>query len=205
MEREYIKKVYHGWSNIYDFVFKQLFYPRQKYAIDSMNIRPGDRVLDVGIGTGLSLQCYPRGCEVVGIDLSVSMLEKAEQKKSKHGLDNVSLLEMDACELEFEDNSFDHVIATFVISVVPDPVKVLSEMKRVCKNGRPVVLVNHFRSENRLVRWLEETADPVCRKLGWRTTLSLYELTDEVNLRVDSCMRMKKFDPWSIVFATNTK
>ncbi|MFQ5431651.1 MAG: class I SAM-dependent methyltransferase [Nitrospinota bacterium] len=205
MEQDYIKKVYAGWSNIYDFFFKQLFYPRQKYAIDTMNIKYGDRVLDVGIGTGLSLNCYPRGCEVVGIDLSSSMLKKAEKKKSEHGLDNVSLHEMDACMLEFEDNSFDHVIATFVISVVPDPVKALSEMKRVCKSGRPVVLVNHFQSSHRLLRWAEEAADPVCRKLGWSNTLSLHELTDEVNLQVDTCMRMKKFDPWSIVFATNTK
>ena len=205
MEQDYIKKVYAGWSNIYDFAFKQLFSPRQKYAIDTMNIRYGDRVLDVGIGTGLSLNCYPRGCEVVGIDLSSSMLKKAEKKKNEHGLDNVSLHEMDACELEFEDNSFDHVIATFVISVVSDPVKALSEMKRVCKSGRPVVLINHFQSEHKLLRWAEEMADPVCRKLGWSNTLSLDELTDEVNLQVDTCMRMKKFDPWSIVFATNTK
>ncbi len=205
MEYDHIKKVYKGWSNIYDFLFKQLFYPRQKYAIESMNIQAGDRILDVGIGTGLSLLCYPRGCEVVGIDLSTSMLEKAHKKKTEHGLENVSLHEMDACKLEFQDNSFDHVIATFVISVVPDPVRVLSEMKRVCKTGRPVVLVNHFQSENKLLRWVENVADPVCRKLGWRNTLSLHELTDEVNLQVDSCMRMKKFDPWSIVIATNTK
>lgn len=205
MEQEHIKRVYKGWSTFYDFVFKKVFYPRQKYAIDSMNIKPGDRILDVGIGTGLSLLCYPAGCEVVGIDLSSSMLEKAQIKKAKHDLRHVSLHEMDACELEFEDDSFDHVIATFVISVVPDPVKALSEMKRVCKSGRPVVLVNHFHSNHKLLRWVEKAADPVCRKLGWRNTLSLNELASEANLQVDSCMRMKKFDPWSIVFATNTK
>ena len=205
MEYDHIKKVYHAWSDMYDFFFKKVFYPRQKYAIDSMNIKPGDRILDVGIGTGLSLNCYPDYCEVVGIDLSASMLEKAEEKKKELKLDHVTLMEMDACDLRFEDNSFDHVIATFVISVVPDPVKALSEMKRVCKTGRPVVLVNHFHSTNKIMAWAEHVSDPICRKLGWRNTLSLTELADEADLQVDSCMRMKKFDLWSIVFATNTK
>ncbi|GMT42230.1 MAG: SAM-dependent methyltransferase [bacterium] len=205
MDYDYTKKVYRAWSGVYDFTFKNLFYPRQSYAISSMNISPGEKVLDVGIGTGMALSCYPGDCEVTGIDLSASMLKKAEVKVAKYGLDNVKLREMDACNLNFEDNTFDHVIATFLISVVPDPVRALSEMKRVCKKDRPVVLVNHFMSSNKMVAWLEKTFDPVCRKIGWRNTLNLAELMGAVNLQVDSCTRMKKFDLWSIVFATNTK
>ena len=123
---ESIKKIYAGYSNVYDIIFKQFFYPRQRHAIDSMGIMPGDSVLDVGIGTGLSLPLYPCHCNVVGIDLSAEMLKKARQKVSKYNINHVSLMEMDASNLEFNDNTFDHVIATFVISVVPDPVKVIA-------------------------------------------------------------------------------
>ena len=205
MDHESIKKIYHNYSNVYDFIFKLMFYPRQRHAIQSMKIRPNDRILDVGVGTGLTLPLYPRDCRVTGIDLSRSMLEKAERKKRKHRLEHVTLLEMDACNLQFPDDNFDHVLSTFVISVVPDPVKAVAEMKRVCKPGQPIVLVNHFLSEKKMLARAEELLDPVCRKLGWRATLALPDLAEASGLQVDSCFRMKKFDPWSIVFATNTK
>ncbi len=205
MERESVKRIYHKYSNVYDFLFKRMFLPLQKHAILSMDIQPDEKILDVGIGTGLSLPIYPKHCMVTGIDLSRSMLEKARQKKEKHSLHHVTLMEMDACDLEFEDDTFDQVIATFVVSVVPDPVKALREMKRVCKPGKPIMLVNHFRSRRRLIAIGEDLVDPLCRRLGWRTTLPLDELAKEAGLRVDSCVKVKKFDPWTIVFATNTK
>lgn len=205
MEYDHIKKVYHLYSDFYDHLFKHVFYPRMSYAINTMNIQPGDKVLDVGIGTGISLTIYPEECHVTGIDLSASMLKKAREKRDSLKLEHVDLHEMDACELEFDDNTFDHVIATFVMSVVPDPVKALSEMKRVCKKDKSVVMVNHFLSDNRLLAKLETIFDPLCKRLGWCSTVALSPLAEEVDLQVDSCIRMKKFDPWSIVFATNTK
>lgn len=205
MEYESVLKIYHNYSNFYDLLFKKLFFPRQKFAINAMDIKPGDKVLDVGVGTGLTLTCYPEHCNVTGIDLSASMLNKAHSKKQKLGLDHVTLLEMDACDLRFDDNEFDHVVATFVLTVVPNPVKALTEMKRVCKKGSPLVLVNHFSSNNKFIARTEELIDPLCRKLGWRTTVGLSDLLDEVGLQANSCFRMKKFDPWSIVFATNIK
>ncbi len=205
MEYDSIKRIYHNYSNFYDYLFKFVFLPRQRYAISSLKIHPNDKILDVGVGTGLSLPFYPNYCHVTGIDLSKSMLKKALEKKEKHSLHHVSLLEMDACNLEFEDNTFDHVVATFVVSVVPDPVKAVREMKRVCKPGRPITLVNHFKSQSKYIAFGEHVLDPVCRKLGWRNTLALDELTQEAGLQVDSSFRMKKFDPWTIVYATNTK
>jgi len=205
MEYDSIKKIYHAQSNFYDFLFKQFFYPRQKYAINAMDIKPGDRILDVGVGTGLALQCYPKNCEVIGIDLSASMLKEAKKKKDKQGLNHVTLLEMDACDLQFDDNEFDHVVATFVITVVPSPVKALSEMKRVCKDGRPLVIVNHFRSDNKFVAKTEEFVNPLCQRIGWRTNVSLPPLLEEAELKVDSHVRMKKIDLWSIVFASSAE
>ncbi len=205
MTNSSVRKIYNAYSSVYDFLFRHMFYPRQSYAIKSMDIQPNEKVLDVGVGTGMALPCYPQNCEVTAIDLSESMLKKARKKVRKHKLGNVSLHEMDACNLEFEDDTFDHVVATFVISVVPDPLRALSEMKRVCKGGRPIILLNHFMSDHKVLAKAEEIIDPICKRLGWRTTVPMGELMDKAQLQIESCIRMKKYDPWSIVFTSNTK
>lgn len=200
-----IKKIYAGYSNVYDVIFKQFFYPRQRHVINTMNIKPGDRVLDVGVGTGLSLSLYPSSCNVTGIDLSAEMLKKAKEKIDKYRLTHINLMEMDASNLRFEDNSFDHVIATFVISVVPDPVKVISEMKRVCKKSGKIVIVNHFQSSNKFIAKIEEFINPLCCKIGWRSDLSLDELVSNADLEINYKYKLKKFDLWKVVFAVNNK
>jgi phosphatidylethanolamine/phosphatidyl-N-methylethanolamine N-methyltransferase len=205
MEYENVRNIYHAYSGFYDFIFKKTILPRQKYAIDAMNIKPGEKVLDVGVGTGLSISLYPRECRVTGIDLSASMLEKAQRKKEEYKLKHVSLVEMDACNMEFGDDEFDHVVAAFVLTVVPDPVKALLEMKRVCKKGRFLVIINHFMSENKIIAKAEKLTDPLFRKLGWRMSLELGELLKQSGLQTDSRIRMNKKDLWSIVFANNTK
>ena len=145
MELESIKKIYAGYSNVYDVIFKGFFYPRIKHAIHTMGIAPGEKILDVGVGTGLSLPLFPRHCKVVGIDLSSAMLKKARQKIKKLDLDHIELMEMDAMKLNFPDNTFDKVFISHVVSVVPDPYRVMSEVKRVCKKNGRIVLVNHFK------------------------------------------------------------
>jgi phosphatidylethanolamine/phosphatidyl-N-methylethanolamine N-methyltransferase len=205
LHAEDIKKIYSGYSNVYDFIFKRFFYPRQKHVIDSMNIKEGDRVLDVGVGTGLSLPLYPPYCQVTGIDLSADMLEQASKKIKKHNLTHVTLMEMDASHLCFQDNTFDHVIATFVISVVPDPVRVIAEMKRVNKKDGNLVIVNHFQSHNRFIAKIEELVSPICAKLGWRSDLALEDLIEDANLEISQDYKMKKIDLWKVVFAVNNK
>jgi len=205
MEYESIKKIYKLHSGWYDLVFKKTFHPRQKYAINMMKFKPGEKILDVGIGTGLTLPYYPSDCHVTGIDLSSEMLAKAKKKKEALKLDNVTLLEMDACDMTFDDNEFDHVIATFIMTVVPDPVKAVSEMKRVLKKGNSLVIVNHFLSDNKHLAWVEGKIDPFCRKIGFRTADSLQSLASEANLQIESRTHMKKFELWPIVFATNNK
>ena len=205
MKTEDIKRIYANYSNIYDFVFKKFFHPRHKYVIEQMNIRPNDKILDVGVGTGLALPLYPDYCHVTGIDLSDEMLNKAYNKVEKHTLKNVKLKQMDAMNLQFEDNTFDQVIATFVISVVPDPIRVISEMKRVCKKNNNLIIINHFQSNNKFMAKIEDLVNPICRKIGWRTDLDLDHLISESNLLVNSKYTMSKFDLWKVVMAVNNK
>ena len=205
MRAESVRKIYDGYSSVYDFLFSSIFFPRIQSAIGSMDIEPGDSILDVGVGTGLSLPVYPDFCKVTGIDLSDQMLGKARNKAKKLGLSNVALQQMDAMNIEFPDNSFDKVFLSHVVSVVPDPSKTINEVKRVCKPGGNIVIVNHFQSPNKIVAKIEDFITPICKRLGWRTDLSLTDLLRESGLRVAKTYKIKKIDFWSIVFAYNEK
>lgn len=205
MELESIKKIYAGYSNVYDVIFKSFFYPRIKHAIHSMGIMRGDRILDVGVGTGLSLPLFPRHCKVVGIDLSSAMLKKARQKIKKLNLDHIELLEMDAMDLNFPNNAFDKVLISHVVSVVPDPYRVMSEVKRVCKKGGRIVIINHFKSKNKVMAGMERIFNPVSKRIGWRSDLCLDEFIENANLKVDRKYKLKKIDLWHVIFATNNK
>lgn len=205
MELESIKKIYAGYSSVYDALFKRFFYPRIKHAITYMDIKPGDRILDVGVGTGLSLSVFPRYCSVIGIDLSTEMLRKAREKIKENRLDNIRVMSMDAMSVGFRDDSFDKVFISHVVSVVPDPYKVMQEVKRVCRKGGQVVIVNHFKSKNKLVETVEKIINPVCKKIGWRSDLCLNEFIDKSGLNVKEKYMLKKLDFWHILFATNDK
>ncbi|MBI3301090.1 MAG: methyltransferase domain-containing protein [Deltaproteobacteria bacterium] len=139
-------KIYSEFSHLYDGIFSRFFCERITSVITSLNIHPGAKVLEVGVGTGLSLAAYPSHCEVTGIDLAPEMLERARQKAAENGWRHFRLLEMDALNLQFPDNSFDYVTSFHVISVVPDPVRMMREVHRVCKPGGTVVIINHFRT-----------------------------------------------------------
>jgi len=205
LEIESIKKVYAAYSNVYDVLFKRFFYPRIRNAITTMDIRPGELVLDVGVGTGLSFPVFPRDCKVVGIDLSREMLKKAKKKIDENRLENINVLSMDAMSIGFADNTFDKVFLSHVVTVVPDPYRMMQEVKRVCKKDGVVVVVNHFKSKNPLIELCEKWMNPLCKKIGWRTDLSLNEFVRNAGLKVTRQYMLKKIDFWHIVFATNEK
>ena len=135
MEAQRMERVYSRLSSHYDLLFDKVFQSGREQAIRAMELRPGERVLEVGVGTGLALPLYPRTVEVVGIDLSEGMLEEARDRINRLGLRHVSVLRMDASALQFQEAAFDAVLAPYVISVVSDPRRVLAEMKRVSGQG----------------------------------------------------------------------
>ncbi len=205
MNQDEVKTIYSGYSAVYDTVFGRFFSPRIRIGIDRSNFAQGDKIVEVGVGTGISLPLYPRHCEVVGVDLTRKMLDQAERKKERYGLDNVKLMEMDAERMTFDDDTFDHAVAAFVITVVPNPEKMVAEMKRVTKKGGTILIFNHFCSKNGFISWFEKVFSPLCERWGWRSDISLDLLSNHCNLDIREAFKKRRFDPWSIIIAKNNK
>jgi len=201
LDYDTIKRAYAFLCPVYDVLFNRIFHPGRVAAINLLEIKPGDRVLEVGIGTGLNLPLYPRDCVVTGIDISSEMLQKARLRSKELGLSGVTLALMDASNLEYPDNTFDHVLATYVISAVPDPVKTLLEMRRVCKPEGHLVILNHFRSENPVLGAVEWVLAPVCTRIGFKTDLKLKPLLEKAALLPDQIQRINvmMMNGWRLV------
>lgn len=168
-----VKDAYRRWAPVYDQTFGYIAAQGRKKVVQAINGLSG-RVLEVGVGTGLSLPDYARRLEIVGIDLSPEMLEKARERVAAEGLDNVTgLHEMDAANLAFADASFDVVAAMFVMTVVPDPEKVMRELARVTKPGGTVLIVNHFSQQEGVRGWFERRMAPFADKIGWRSVFDV--------------------------------
>ena len=167
-----VTKAYARWAPVYDLVFGAVFERGRNAAVAAAE-RIGGRILEVGIGTGISLPLYSSSCRLCGVDISAPMLRKAEERVAELKLTNVEgLWVMDAEHLSFPDNSFDVVVAQYVITTVPNPEATLDEFARVLKRGGEIVLVSRVGAEAGLRRSLEHWFQPAARKLGWRTEFS---------------------------------
>jgi phosphatidylethanolamine/phosphatidyl-N-methylethanolamine N-methyltransferase len=171
LDRDQVAKAYGRWAPVYDVVFGAVFAPGRVAAIAATEQHigtAGGRILEVGVGTGISLENYSRNIRIVGIDISVPMLRRAHERVVENGLGNVEALAvMDAKHLALPDASFDVVVAQFVITAVPDPEATLDEFLRVLKSGGEIILVNHLGAESG-PRWLfEQSFAPLARRLGW--------------------------------------
>jgi phosphatidylethanolamine/phosphatidyl-N-methylethanolamine N-methyltransferase len=205
MQEESTKKIYDIHSGFYDVTFGRLVRRRVAAAISHMDIQPHHKVLDLGIGTGCSLNYYPSRGRIVGIDLSSGMLRECRKKIERRGLDHVSVLQADALCLPFGDNAFDGVFISHVISVVSDPVALIRESQRVARNGARIVIVNHFQSSNRFIAMVEKWINPVCTKIGWRTDLDLTQLMFETGLEIEYRYKLDSIDLWETVVIRNNK
>jgi phosphatidylethanolamine/phosphatidyl-N-methylethanolamine N-methyltransferase len=198
-------KIYYEFSHLYDRIFQRVFFPRILRVIDSLRIPRGARVLELGVGTGLSLSAYPAHCEVVGIDLAQDMLDQATDKIRAHGWSHISLRRMDALDLDFPDDSFDYVCAFHVVSVVPDVGRLMDEARRVCRAGGKLIIINHFRSPRPLIGVAVDLVDPLTRKLGWRTTLKLEQVLNGASVAVEQRYKTHPRSLFTVVVARNDK
>ncbi|MEQ1575506.1 MAG: methyltransferase domain-containing protein [Vicinamibacterales bacterium] len=199
VENDFVERVYEKQAKVYDLFFGPALHPGRLIAIDRMGLKSGDRILEVGVGTGINTALYPRDCHITGVDFSAPMLEKARERVERQALRHVRLLEMDAARLTFADNSFDVVYAPYLISVVPDPVQVAREMRRVCRPGGKIIVLNHFRSANALLSRIERALSPFTVHVGFKSDLDLPAFLAQAELKPVSIEKVNRPKIWSLV------
>ncbi|HVC54109.1 MAG TPA: class I SAM-dependent methyltransferase [Stellaceae bacterium] len=199
-------RTYRWVSGSYDIVFGPVFHPGRKEAVRIANDRPGQRILEVGVGTGLSLPHFRRDSHVTGIDISEEMLAKARRRVEEEKLAHVDGLHvMDAEHMEFPDNSFDAVLALYVAPVVPDPARFCEEMRRVCIPGGTIVLVNHFMSENWALRFFERRLARLARHIGFHPDFDFDKFMADSKLTVREIRPSNLFGYWRLLRCVNEK
>jgi phosphatidylethanolamine/phosphatidyl-N-methylethanolamine N-methyltransferase len=169
LDRGTVEQAYDRWAPVYDLVFGGVFAKGRQAAIAATN-KLGGRVLEVGVGTGISLPLYAPNVRIFGTDISEAMLAKARQRVGERKLKNVEgLAVMDAENLEFADNSFDVVMAQYVVTAVPNPEKAMDEFARVLKPGGELIILTRVSADEGVRRFIEQKLQPVVRHLGFRT------------------------------------
>lgn len=205
MDLKKIERVYTSYAGVYDQIFGKVFHEGRESIIRNLNVQPNEHILEVGVGTGLALPMYPRHCRIVGIDLSDGMLAKAKERAGAHQLAHVQLHRMDAGAMEFGDDSFDAVVAAYVVTAVPDYRKVVNEMIRVCRPGGRIIMLNHFSNGNKVIAAVERVISPLTKHLGWRTDLSLNTVLEGTSLQVARKQKVNPLRFWALVECVNDK
>jgi phosphatidylethanolamine/phosphatidyl-N-methylethanolamine N-methyltransferase len=206
MDISSIKKAYRRYAPAYDFYFGLTLSQGRHRVVEKMDCQAGDRILEVGVGTGLSLPLYDPSISVVGIDISPEMLERARALVKRRRLANIEgLWEMDAERMDFPDNSFDKVAAMYVVTVVPDPIRLVREMRRVCKPGGELFIVNHFQNPNPVISACERLLAPLSRYLGFDPAFPLDRFLARTGLAVAESCPVNFFGFWTLLRTGNGK
>jgi phosphatidylethanolamine/phosphatidyl-N-methylethanolamine N-methyltransferase len=198
MAEPHQSRVYSDLAHLYDAVFGRAFVDHEHEVIEELSFRPNQQVLEVGVGTGISLDAYPPYVHIVGIDPSEKMLEHAIAKTKENGWGHIEVRPGDAQNLDFPDNSFDWVTTFHVMTVVPDPQRMMAEMVRVCKPGGRIVVVSHFASPKPWLYFLGTVVNPLTKMVGWTTRLRARDVLEGHNIVVE---RNERFSRWAVHFA----
>lgn len=199
IDEEDVKRAYARWAPVYDITFGKIADAGRRETVRHINTRQGT-VLEVGVGTGISLSEYRPHLEVSAIDLSPEMLRLARRRVAREGLRNVSqIAEMDAGAMSFDDNSFDTVVAMYVMTVVPDPVAVMNELARVCKPGGEVIVVNHFSQQHGLRGKVEKAMSRFGDKLGWRSEFPVETILVRDDLKMLHSRALRPFGLFTFI------
>jgi phosphatidylethanolamine/phosphatidyl-N-methylethanolamine N-methyltransferase len=201
MQIEAVKAAYRRYASVYDALFGPVLQPGRKAVLEALECRPGERVLEVGVGTGLSLPLYPPYVRVTGVDVSREMLDKARTRVRRRQLANIEgLHEMDAQAMDFPDASFDKIVAMYVVSVVAQPGRLLTELHRVCKPNGEIFIVNHVRSSNPVVGAIERGLARFSDQLGFHPDFELHTLVNG-SARVEHISNVNFF--WKVMRVRN--
>jgi phosphatidylethanolamine/phosphatidyl-N-methylethanolamine N-methyltransferase len=199
-----IRDAYRRWSAIYDIAFGGVSSAGRRNAAALVNRLPGRTVLEVGVGTGLALPAYTPDKRITGIDLSADMLALARRRAADLNLRNVDgLLEMDAESTSFADGQFDTAVAMFVASVVPNPKRLLAELRRVVRPGGDILFVNHFAAEGGPRWWIERAMAPMSRRLGWHPDFAMQALFEPEDIATIEARPMPPFGIFTLVRLRN--
>ncbi len=204
MNCQTVTATYNRLAAVYDFIFQPFLQPGRRRVIQSLSLNGSRRVLEVGVGTGIYLKHYPPRCRVTGIDVSPKMLDLARKRVRKHGLRHVELLLMDAENMRLEENGFDAVVALHVVNVTPNPEALMREIRRVCKPGGDIFIVNHFSSRNKKNSRLEQSLSPLQTIIGWKPCFNYEKFVRGNNINVHDLRRVNLMGCWTFIHAKNT-
>jgi len=205
LTRSAVLNVYRRMAPVYDWVFGPILERGRRSAVRALDALPGERVLEVGVGTGLSLPHWPASARVTGIDLSSSMLLRAERRRRRRNLAHVELSEMDAQAMTFPDDHFDKVAAMYVVSVADNLDALLGEMLRVCKPGGRIAIVNHFANGHARLRRGERALAGYAGVLGFNTAIPLERVVRAKGLAVLEVGPANWLDYWTLIVAKPIK
>ncbi len=205
MDESSIINTYKRYAGNYDKIFGRIFEQGRKEVVERMACHNGDRILEVGIGTGLALNYYPFFTQVFGIDISPHMLAVARRNIRQAGLKNICLAIMDAQRICFPDNFFQKVSAMYVATVVPDPRLMMDEIKRVCIPDGDIFILNHFSNTHFLPSLIEAMLSPLQKFLGFRPRFSLHRFIEDNELDIVDSMPVNLCGYWTLIHARNHK
>jgi len=205
MDESSIINTYKRYAGSYDKIFGRIFEQGRKTVVEKMGCDNGDRILEVGIGTGLALSYYPDYAQVYGIDISPDMLSVARRNIGNACLSNICLSIMDAQRICFQDDHFDKVSAMYVATVVPDPQLMMDEIKRVCKSDGDIFILNHFSNSHFFPSLFETMLTPLQKFLGFRPRFSKHRFITQNALDVVETMPVNLFGYWTLIHAKNRK